>query len=81
MHQESGFVRVAAGQPELVPQMVPPWGSALSEGAALCVGRVGQVLRPGLQVTPEQHRTKHHEHRNDADGNEQRIGWHAAELL
>ena len=56
-------------------------GSALSEGAALAVGRVGHVLGAGLQVTPVQRRTKHHEHRNDADGNEQGIGWHVADLL
>ena len=61
------FVRLAA----LVMQTVPrPGGFALSEGAALGGGRVGQLLRPGLQITPEQHRSKHHKHRNDADGNE-----------
>jgi hypothetical protein len=47
-----------------------PGVSPLSESAALGVGRIGQLLRPGLQVTPEQHCSKHHEHRNDADGNE-----------
>ena len=52
----------------LVLRMVRPEGSALSEGAAPVVGRVGQLLRPGLQISPEQHRSEHHEHRDDADG-------------
>jgi hypothetical protein len=47
MHQESGFVGVAAA----LPPDGPAQGWALSEGAALAVGRVGRALGPGLQVT------------------------------
>ena len=66
----------------LFPADGPPHaGSARSEGASLGVGRIGQLLRPGLQVTPEQHRGKHDEHCDDADGDEEGIGWHAAALL
>jgi len=56
-------------------------GSASSESATLGGGGAGQLLRPGLQISPVQRPSKAHEHRNDEDGNEQRFGWHAYDLL
>jgi hypothetical protein len=72
----SGSSEIRSWLAALVLQMVPrPQARpikrlGLSEGAALGVGQVGQLLRPGLQVSPEQRCSKHHEHRDDADGNE-----------
>jgi hypothetical protein len=57
-------------------QIVTPDECPMSEGPALCGGLLGQLLWTGLHVAPEQDPGKDHEHRNDANGNNQRVDWH-----
>jgi hypothetical protein len=51
-----------------------------SKGTALGGGRISELLRPGLHVTPVQHGGEDHEHGDDKDGDEERIGGHAVDL-
>jgi hypothetical protein len=81
-HLQTGITAddVVHGSP-LFLQITTPDECPMSERPMLGGGPLGQLIRTGLHIAPEQDPGKDREHRNDADGNNQRIEWHGADLL